>query len=1099
MKRIKRHSVFNHCLKLSVFLSSLLLPNPLQAVPLSILQYSAGTQADITWARLENDRFIIYYDSTQPKLAEHALNSLEKAYSEFSLLLGTALEGQPLETHQNPESTKISRFKKIPVVISSRTDGASFANFIPQTIEIQSTRRPPAGLFQHELAHRMMYEHIDLNVGPAGRTFMLAMLPTWWLEGLPEYLTESLGRLETEGTLRAMVLNDSFLSWDRLHALYKVSGVTAQLGYATAGRFFKYFFEKTPHKSLQDLHQSLRNYQLIPPFFSGSYWLIKSLTQKWPGDLYEDFKNELKQSIIADLEGMPRLSEARENSKVFYSFNAATLLTGEKVLIYPDFATSSRPGGLVVRTYNDHRFTSQNDARMQQLSIVSQDTLAAHRKEFDNGGFWSASELKAPNRTRGSLVSYYAFSGKLNELNDSAMKRRVDFPLTTENDSAPIIDSIVAIAPKTAAVLSVNDTASKLFIMNANLEQHTQMGEWNAPDHVQIVRPHDAYKDAETAHCTYVIVNADQELTSLEKLCHGETSETLIPQGQYVIQDALMTGPDSFLLLVGWHNVQALMTWNKGHAEFISGVPDWISTLYPGPTEDRVLLKVLAGSNFELWSASLSALRNNHLEWLIKTPEYSKWWQKPSFTPYTPPFVRYAQKIRGAAPAPVAVLASIKPSDTKTVSTVENESHEQALLPDTKHARSTAITVIPAPYRFRHWMTYPNVMPPFLSGGVWSYGLFSRPFVDEMERFYVQLFFSYLDDPSVSDWLDNAGFEVNVYGNRVFDGWKANAYFRPRFNGVAYGFRCRLPKSELVVQCAQNRRTERTQYLQYLSLREYGLDFEWNRKFIPWSTDSSWTAKFSAIRPNSGNIFAVDRDLRAQNANLVSAGGNINQPLWKRTFFTKPISDLSKEAIYSASNLSFGIKTTRSLGPAQAGDGTPQRAVSFENYFMELKNSAAFRRYSLNLIHTYSATAGASPLNLEEFFQPFKTYLIGSNDGLQDISTSLAGNGLLSYRLVGKAQYRNSVSYAFPIIKSIDTRFALAYLERLEGELVLSRGGVSESYSLDKTRSLTTITGSARLTIDVKGYRFYPAILYGKSLDSDLWQLFTQLRFDQFW
>lgn len=1083
----------------TVLLSALVQLNTAQAVPLSIMQYSAGTQADVTWARIEDDRFIVYYDSSQPTLGEHALKSLETAYPDFNLLLGTALKGQPLQPQQSPETTTISRFEKIPVIISSRTDGASFANFIPQTIEIQSTIRPPASLFQHELAHRLMYEHIDLSVGPAGRTFMLAMLPTWWLEGLPEYLTESVGRLETEGMLRSMALNDTFLSWDRLHALYKVSGLTATLGYATAGRFFKYFFEKTPHQNLQQLHQSLRNYQLIPPFFSGSYLLIKNLTQKWPGDLYENFKAETKAAIIAELEGMPRLKDVPNSNKVFDSFDVHDLLVDKDSLIYPDFATKSAPGGIVVRKYKNSKLEEQANAKLHELSIVSYDLLTSHRKEYTDGGFWSARELKAPNRTRGGIVSFYGFSGHLSDINDSAITRRVDFPIATEKGSAPIIDSIVAIAPKTAAVLTRQDTASKLFIMNSALEQHTLVGEWTAPDSIHLVRPHDAYKGAETSLCAYVIVDSDHELTSLEKLCHGEAPSTLIPQGTFVIQDALMTGPDSLLLLVGWHNVQALMTWNKGHAEFISGVPDWISKLYPGPTEDQVLLKTLSGSRFQLWSISLSSLRTSHLDWMIKTPESSKWWQKPSFTPYTPPFARYAKALRSASPQPVAVIASNDETSLESLPSVSSSDPDSVLNSETSQRNLAPITTVPAPYRFKHWMTYPNVMPPFLAGGTWSYGLFSRPIVDEMERFYVQLFFSYLDDPAVADKVDNAGIEVNVYGNRVFDGLRANTYFRPRFNGVAYGYRCRLPNSNAIVQCAQDRRSANTQYLQYVSLREFGLDLEWNRKLIQWSTDTTWTAKLAAIRPNSGNIFSFDKELGAQNATLLSAGGSISQSVWEKTFFTKPVSDLAKESVRANSNLTFGVKSTRSLGSAQAGDGSSVDPVSFENYSAELKSTVRYKDYSWSLIQNYSATAGNSPLNLEEFFQPFKTYLIGANDGLQDISTSLAGNGLLSYRLVGKAQYRNSLNYTFPIIKSIDTRFALAYLERLDGEIVLSRGGVSESLGLEKTESLTTVTGSARLTIDVKGYRFNPAILYGRSLDKNLWQLFTQLRFDQFW
>ena len=267
-------------LKLFLVLFCTTASNSAFAVPRLFLQERAGQQADVTWGRLENERFIIYYDSKQPALAEHALNAVEKAYPDFSLLLGTTLADQPIPFGLKAQNTIVSRFNKIPIIISARTDGPSFANFIPQTLEIQSTLRPPTALFQHELAHRMMYEHIDLKVGPAGRTFMLAMLPTWWTEGLPEYLTESLGRLETEGYMRAMVLNDSFLSWDRMHALYKASGSNVLLGYATAGRFFKYFLERTPDKNLISLHRGLKNYQLLPPFFSGAYLLLKNQTRR---------------------------------------------------------------------------------------------------------------------------------------------------------------------------------------------------------------------------------------------------------------------------------------------------------------------------------------------------------------------------------------------------------------------------------------------------------------------------------------------------------------------------------------------------------------------------------------------------------------------------------------------------------------------------------------------------------------------------------------------------------------------------------------------------------------------------------------------------
>ena len=37
-----------------------------------------------------------------------------------------------------------------------------------------------------------MYEHNDFGIGPIARLFSLAMMPTWWIEGLAEHLTNSI-------------------------------------------------------------------------------------------------------------------------------------------------------------------------------------------------------------------------------------------------------------------------------------------------------------------------------------------------------------------------------------------------------------------------------------------------------------------------------------------------------------------------------------------------------------------------------------------------------------------------------------------------------------------------------------------------------------------------------------------------------------------------------------------------------------------------------------------------------------------------------------------------------------------------------------------
>ncbi|NBW81563.1 hypothetical protein EBR21_07395, partial [bacterium] len=1103
-----------------------------EAVPTSILLQPTGTQADVQWGRVENDRFVVYYDASQKSLATHAMKSVERAYPDLSLLLGASLKGQPPPPELSPDKVLTSNFEKIPVIVSARSDGPSFANLISQSIEIQSSEAPPAALFQHELSHRIMYEHMDLNVGPAGRTFMLAMLPSWWTEGLPEYLTESLGRIETNGYLRAMALNDTFLSWDRLHALYKASGDVSVRGYALSGRFFKYFLDKTPNRNLRELHSKLTWRQLIPPFFSGAYFLIHSLTGSWPGDLYESFKKDLRKQILADLEGMPRLEKMTGASKIFSSVGGFSFAISDKTFVQTDFATPGRAGGLVVHRFADGNKTGKAESFLQPLNIMANDRIVVNPKEWSNGGFWTSQTVKGTNRTSGQMVSYYSFYGLLDELTDAKISGRVDFQLGNEA-TPPSVQRIVSIAPQNAAVLTSLNTETKLYLLNTNLRQHTLLGQWRAPDNVALVRPHHAHPESESTLCAHVIVNHDDERTSLERLCHGESVQTIIPEGQFYIRDAVMLAPDDFVLLTGWNNAQALVRWTKGKAELITGLADFVTSIEPGDQPESLMLRVYTGGNMQLWRASLKDLRKSYLGWIITRPEKSKWWKMPQYIPYEPPFARYARAIRKNAgtykeeqaallppllqvgetkktlkfaqsdvsepkedeetpdlkvpsvevPAPEYLpklpdANAPKPAVRKSDENRQGEVNEVIEEPDPE---TNSTISIPAPYRFRHWMTYPNALPPFLAG-VWTFGFFSRPFVDEMERFYLQLFGTYYYDPDIAV-SDRLALEANMIGNRLFDGWKGNIFMRPRFNGLTG---CRFANDPKTYVCQ-------------LYLREVGADLQLNRQLDLFNANSDVHARMFQISPSSRGANLGVPALGAQDAFLISAGGTMVFETWKKTLFDAPVEQLNKRDIGLGGSLRLGVDTTHSLGTANSGDGRTVSPVSFQNYSLEFTNSGDYRGHSLTLRNSYSSTGGGAPLNAKEFFRPFKTYIIGANDGLQDISTALAGNGLLSYSLTGRAQYRNSLSWSFPIIQNLDTRLAIAYLEKLDGEIVLSRGGTSNDFYLGNTDSISTITGSMRMKIDVKGYQFNPAILYGVGIDKPLWQLFTQIKFDQFW
>src|SRR5690606_7124797 len=107
-----------------------------------------------------------------------------------------------------------------------------------------------------------------LNLGPGGRAYSLAIMPTWWVEGLAEFLTESIGRLETAGISRSMSLNDRYVSWDRLHSLYNASGDQWRRGYVISGQFLKFLYDKSKSKDLYKFHREWLYKLLTPPFIN---------------------------------------------------------------------------------------------------------------------------------------------------------------------------------------------------------------------------------------------------------------------------------------------------------------------------------------------------------------------------------------------------------------------------------------------------------------------------------------------------------------------------------------------------------------------------------------------------------------------------------------------------------------------------------------------------------------------------------------------------------------------------------------------------------------------------------------------------------------
>lgn len=205
---------------LTLNLAILFFPTTVDALPIGF----GYNQGDLQFMELESDNFRIYHDSRTPDEARLTLQSLEAAKPHVETWLGSKRE------------------TPLVVNMSAASDNASFANFITDSIELQTLGQGGRDLAWHEYVHSMMYRHLDNWFGPAGAIIHLPWMEAWFLEGLAEALSVSLGSDEQAGIERYQALTGNWPSWDRIHSLY-TSGPFNYRGYATSGAFVSWILK----------------------------------------------------------------------------------------------------------------------------------------------------------------------------------------------------------------------------------------------------------------------------------------------------------------------------------------------------------------------------------------------------------------------------------------------------------------------------------------------------------------------------------------------------------------------------------------------------------------------------------------------------------------------------------------------------------------------------------------------------------------------------------------------------------------------------------------------------------------------------------------
>lgn len=1087
-------------------LASLFSANSAYSVPLSFLLDPTTNLRNVEWYRLESPRFTIYASKSSEKLARYGLRALETAYPDIGLLLGVHLDGQP-ELRPNGANVR-SLFSRVPVIVSTGVNVGGFANPVTQNIELKISAGSSASLFQHELVHRLMYDHMDPWLGPGGRVFTLAMTPAWWLEGLAEFLTESVGQTQTAALARSMALNASFLDWDRLHSLYQIDSTDLFLrGYVTSGRFFRYLMKQQKQDDLYSVHRELFKFSLIPPFVSAQDFLFFSQFGKLGSAVYEDFKAaeiEKWEKKSADLPSLKKLSR-NHSTTLFYSESSPYInMLGEGFLSV-GLRTETYPGALVYRP-------SESESGVRIASDAPGSSLARVLELEEDAVMWTASLDRDEFGRRTSDL--YVYRLPLPEQSDRAQlewpgqKGQVwEVPLWRVEISrlypGQQVQDIFVLDEKQAFVLMNDEGRKHLVLVSADSGQTRVVQSYDVPMQITVLpAPWRAAR-----HCVSLLVNADQHVTSIERLClttddtdpqvYVKEAVVLPPRGFNVLS-ATETHDQQYLLVVSWgEEFVGLIIWNPEtkRANVVSVLSDWIVDPQPGHSEGEYYVWVHHGSGFAFVPLPLEELAQSYSAALSLEKLDPMFAALPPWKAYDPPFRVMADRARKGLPLFTEEDSSGRKMSRREISSalVQGEgwmsgtvANAPASVKEEGRSIASVVSWERADVRSGHWFTYPQARPSFFGGP--SLGLVSVPLRDEMERYQILTLAEYNFE------TEKANVTLTYASRRLFEGFRIDAFSRERFNGLYHLFVC-PEQSELFICVNSDSGPAGSKRFHYL--RENGISTAATFSFRPRSPSLTVTAGFAQLTPSIGARSAV---LGPQFVPLATLGVGLTSEIYQAAFYMAPERSTSGKHLLLSASASLLVEENVSVGMMRDGRGThlEDEELHFQDVTASASQLFSYDVNRLTLRGSIARTFGKNTLNRRQVFTPYRTYLLGSGSSLNKLNIPLYRSGSLFSYWAGDWQYRMTADFVRPLLADIDWRLTILFVESIDMEIVLGRGGVAQGNGFHKPTSIDSASAALRLNMDVKGFKIFPSLAYGQVFGEPTGSLFAELSFSDF-
>ncbi|RYZ58819.1 MAG: hypothetical protein EOP07_05855 [Proteobacteria bacterium] len=972
-------------------------------------------QGDLDYDELKTKNFIIYHDRRAPNEAKVVLESLEAARPRLETWLGA------------------KRDKPLPVLMSSTTSNASFANFITDVIELQSLARGGRDLAWHEYTHSTMYRHLDNIFGPAGSIIHLPWMPAWWIEGLAETMSVSGGSDTQYGIERYYAVNGNWPSYDKLHALYDGTRFST-IGYGVSGAFVSYILRTYDATRLPQMLNNFYDYSM-PWYWPWSFVpfnkfmpMDQALTD-WTGksgyELYEEYKSEAGKYWKSRTD-LPYLYESGselkiKNAPVSKPSPTKGLHAGQALTFNSSFFFQTR---------NDDVFLLSRDGNELSEAKVKFKGSAADTSEKVRS---LPDDMVGPRIVRDDSLVYQ--TGDTNSNYDvfryfwieKGKKKRRLFKRTgyvqemwyTKTNLVWIEEKLevqqICSVPR-AEIDKLKGISPKLIKCQAPV---------TFPESLRILGNR-TEKDGK-----------GNEL--LTEIWMQKSSETLLgDKHEIVVMDANTFATRKFVdpyhgkaLSLAFNRQGMTIAYADSNSHFLrrfNNQGQCVDEQLLGNMIDRLFNNSKDQTVMSLWRQDgVLIYSTNQLPGA-----------KTACRGHDEPTSPLQVSMRYPQASLKEILAQRNPWKPASPTSVDADAQKIASQAPLGNGLAAKMDSEPSEFRARPVFAFPWIGIDALG---YQYGMLSVPLMDHLQNETVQLIALY----GASSRFPN--IELNIMSNRFETTWSLDLFRRQTWNGSFRGQTYYFDERGAQVSAAR-----------YI----YALDMSLRLSY-----------KQSDLIPYLGDELVWNQIAKGYIRETGILASKSHRFFW------------SSLSYYLSSNLATKFDN-KNYDYEQTGVGTN----------LSIPLSLFGRQTVQNWGLSYSRVRGPRRKLLKEAYRPLRTYVPGSGGGLNEINQPIFGPGALTSAAYGDTQARFNFAWTVPLIPDLAKLVHIVYLQRLDFTAFFNYGNAWFHTDAPKLRDSIKAHGyNLDLTADVKGVKLNAGIGVGQVVGND-WEMYALFGFD---